>query len=211
MIRLFVIEDHLAIIVSGLKRLFYSSRDGIEVTGASESVEEAIKMADPDSFDIFIFDLWLENKLPVQNIKKLIEHFSDKHIIVYTSEESSVWKQRMFREGAMAYVSKKTPRSELKMIIEKVDRGEKHFNIKLEEPNQEQEKKDADIPPLESLTPVQQEIIRLLAKGLKHKEVAGIIKISTSSVEKTLNLLRDRFKVKNNLELISLLSEKGEI
>lgn len=211
MIRLFVIEDHLAIIVSGLKRLFYSSRDGIEVTGASESVEEAIKMEDPDSFDIFIFDLWLENKLPVQNIKKLIEHFSDKHIIVYTSEESSVWKQRMFREGAMAYVSKKTPRSELKMIIEKVARGEKHFNIKLEEPNQEQEKKDADIPPLESLTPVQQEIIRLLAKGLKHKEVAGIIKISTSSVEKTLNLLRDRFKVKNNLELISLVSEKGEI
>lgn len=210
MIRLYVIEDHLAIIVSGLKRLFYSSRDGIDVIGASESVEEAIKMANPDSFEIFIFDLWLENKLPIQNIKKLIEHFPDKRIIVYTSEESSVWKQRMFKEGATAYVSKKTPRSELKMVIEKAAKGEKHFNIKLEEPNQVLETKDVDIPSV-SLTPVQQEIITLLARGLKHKEVAAIIKTSTSKVEKTLNLLRGQFKVRNNLELINLLSEKGEI
>ena len=210
MIRLYVIEDHLAIIVSGLKRLFYSSRDGIDVTGSSVSVEEAIKIADPNSFDIFIFDLWLENRLPIQNIKKLIEHFPHKRIIVYTSEESSVWKQRMYKEGATAYVSKKTPRSELKMVIEKAAKGEKHFNLKLEELKQERETKEVDLPS-SSLTPVQQEIITLLARGLKHKEVAALIKISTSKVEKTLNLLRNQFKVKNNLELINLLSEKGEI
>ncbi len=210
MIRLYVIEDHLAIIVSGLKRLFYSSRDGIDVTGASESVEEAIKIADPDSFDIFIFDLWLENKLPIQNIKKLIDHFPDKRIIIYTSEESSVWKQRMFKEGATAYVSKKIPRSELKIVIEKAARGEKYFNFLFEEPNQKLEP-DNVYSPLASLTPVQQEIIKLLARGLKHKEVATTIKISTSAIEKMLKHLRDEFKVKNNLELFSLLSEKGEI
>jgi DNA-binding NarL/FixJ family response regulator len=210
MIRLYVIEDHLAIIVSGLKRLFYSSRDGIDVTGASESVEDAIKKADPDSFDIFIFDLWLENKLPIQNIKKLKEHFPDKRIIVYTSEESSVWKHRMFNEGATAYVTKKTPRTELKMVIEKASKGEKYFNIKLEEPNQVQGTIEVDFPSV-ILTPVQQEIITLLAKGLKHKEVAATIKTSTSTVEKTLKLLRKQFKVRNNLELFSLLSEKGEI
>jgi len=116
----------------------------------------------------------------------------------------------MYKEGATAYVSKKTPRSELKMVIEKAAKGEKHFNIKLEELNQERVTKEVDIPSL-SLTPVQQEIITLLARGLKHKEVAVLIKISTSKVEKTLNLLRNQFKVKNNLELINLLSEKGEI
>jgi DNA-binding NarL/FixJ family response regulator len=210
MIRLYVIEDHLAIIVSGLKRLFYSSRDGIDVTGASESVEDAIKKADPDSFDIFFFDLWLENKLPIQNIKKLRAHFPDKRIIVYTSEESSVWKRRMFKEGATAYVTKKTPRSELKMVIEKAAKGEKYFNIKFEEPNQVQGAIEVSFPSV-SLTPVQQEIITLLAKGLKHKEVAATIKTSTSTVEKTLKLLRKQFKVRNNLELINLLSEKGEI
>ena len=74
MIRLYVIEDHSSIIVPGLKRLFYSSRDGINVAGASESVEAAILEADPDSFDIFIFDLWLKNKLPIQNIQELVKH-----------------------------------------------------------------------------------------------------------------------------------------
>ena len=46
MIRLFVIEDHAAIIVAGLKRLFFASRDGIEVTGFATSVEEAIENAE---------------------------------------------------------------------------------------------------------------------------------------------------------------------
>jgi DNA-binding NarL/FixJ family response regulator len=116
----------------------------------------------------------------------------------------------MFNEGATAYVTKKTPRTELKMVIEKASKGEKYFNIKLEEPNQVQGTIEVDFPSV-ILTPVQQEIITLLAKGLKHKEVAATIKTSTSTVEKTLKLLRKQFKVRNNLELFSLLSEKGEI
>ena len=209
MIRLYVIEDH-QIIVSGLKRTFYSSRDGIEITGTSESVEDAVTNADPETFDIFIFDLWLENRLPIQNVRKLKEQFPKKQIIVYTSEESSVWIHRMFKEGATAYITKKTPRAELKMVIEKAARGEKHFNIKLEDSVKQSEIDDLNFHPVK-LTPVQQEIISLLGKGLRHKEIAEIIKISPSMVEKTLKQLREQFKVKNNFEMFSLLSEQGEI
>jgi len=210
MIRLYIIEDHLTIILNGLKRLFHPSRDGITVIGSSSSVEEAILKADPGSFDVFILDLWLENKLPIQNIRNLTQHFPGKQIIVYTHEESSVWKRRMYVEGATAYVIKSAKRPELKMVIQKAARGEKYFNINLAEANQKKEIHSDEASSF-YLPPIQKEIIILLSKGLRHKEIAESIKTSTSTVDKILKDLRDQFQVKNNLELLSLLKNDEEL
>jgi DNA-binding NarL/FixJ family response regulator len=116
----------------------------------------------------------------------------------------------MHKEGASGYVTKNLNRSELTMAIEKTGKGEKYFNIRLEDPKEENGTNELDNPP-RKLTPVQHEIITLLAKGNNHKEVATIAKISTSNVEKTLKLLRNKFNVKNNLELINHLIEIGEM
>jgi len=210
MIRLYIVEDHFSIIVSGFKRHFYSSRDGISVAGASSSVEDAIKNADPDSFDIFILDLWLENMLPVKNIEALRKQFPEKKIIIFTSEDSSVWKQKMYKEGAMAFVSKKASRTELKTIIEKAARGEKTFNVKLEDSIQKV-KDPNDDHPSDSLTPVQHELIILLASGLNQHEVASTMNISVSTLEKTLKSLRKKFQVKSNIELFSLLGKRSSV
>jgi len=95
MIRLFTIEDH-PVIITGLKNLFRPSRDEIEVIGSSPSVDDAIQKADPLAFDIFMLDLWIPSSHPLQNVKKLREHFPAKPIVMFTSEDSSVWQKKMF-------------------------------------------------------------------------------------------------------------------
>jgi DNA-binding NarL/FixJ family response regulator len=133
MIRLFIIEDHLTIIVSGLKRLFSHTKDGIEIVGTCETVENAIATAEVLAFDLFVLDLWLENRLPIQNIRLLKERFPNKPILIYTSEDSLTWKRSMLKEGATAYVTKKASRSELKSAIEKASNGEKYFPVELKQ------------------------------------------------------------------------------
>jgi DNA-binding NarL/FixJ family response regulator len=118
MIRLFIIEDHSPIIVPGLKRFFSSSRDGINVAGYCNTVEEAIDKGNEYLFDIFILDLWLENRLPLQNFRLLKNHFKDKPIVIYTVEMSSAWRRLMLSEGAVAYITKNASRSEIKKAIE---------------------------------------------------------------------------------------------
>ena len=59
MIRLFVIEDHATVIVSSFRFLFRPQRDGIHVAGFATTVDEAIANADPESFDLFILDLYI--------------------------------------------------------------------------------------------------------------------------------------------------------
>jgi DNA-binding NarL/FixJ family response regulator len=206
MIRLFVIEDHAAIIVAGLKRLFFASRDGIEVTGFATSVEEAIENADPDAFDLIILDLWLENRLPVVNIKKVKSQFPEKPVLIYTSESSLVWKRRMMEEKAMGYVTKSASRSEIKTAIETVARGARYFPGNLNEVNAKKVIVSNEDPAL-TISPLQMEMLAMLANGANHKEIAKTIGTSLSSLEKILKRLRDQYEARNNIELLSKVNK----
>lgn len=209
MIRLFVIEDHAAIIVAGLKRLFFASRDGIEVTGFATSVEEAIENADPDAFDLIILDLWLENRLPVVNIKKVKSQFPEKPVLIYTSESSLVWKRRMMEEKAMGYVTKSASRSEIKTAIETVARGARYFPGNLNEVNAKKVIVSNEDPAL-TISPLQMEMLAMLANGANHKEIAKTIGTSLSSLEKILKRLRDQYEAHNNIELLSKVNKMAQ-
>jgi DNA-binding NarL/FixJ family response regulator len=210
MIRLYIIEDHLTFIVSSFRFLFRPQRDGISVTGSSSFVDEVVKEADPNSFDIFILDLHIPDHRPLDNIRKLKARFPDKPIVVFTQDKSSSWKTKMIQEGAMAYITKDASREELKLALQKVSAGD-IFNpsftnlsaaIKIEVSD------DGD--PLK-MTPLQIEIIKHLSEGLVHKQISDKTGVSRSLVEKILKDFRQVCHVKNNVELINLLTKTGRI
>ncbi len=202
MIRLYIIEDHETYIVSGIKRLFSSpSRDGITVIGSCTTIEEVIEHVNDGSFDILILDLWLENRMPLQNFRLLKKRFPDIPIIILTSEESFRWQQRMFKEGAHAYIKKTAGKNDLKTAIEMSMRGEKFFpsDIRHFEKNKTQlSKKKLG----KFLTPEIEEILTLLTQGFNHKAIADHLGVSESKIDKVLKELRERFGVNNSLELV---------
>lgn len=202
MIRLFVIEDHLAMVLSSLRFMFRPRRDGIEIAGFSRTPEEAIQSDDKVCFDIFILDLFLPGLQPVDNIRMLKQHFPDKPVIILTGEKSSAWCNKMRQEGADAYISKDSSRELIGLAINKVASGE-HFFV-------EDSAASAGNPSKElcagELTPVESKIAKLLSQGLMHKEIASQMGISRSMIEKILKRLRTRYQVNNNLELIRILT-----
>jgi len=136
MIRLFTIEDH-PVIITGLRNTFRPSRDQIEIIGSANSVDEAVTKADPDTFDIFLLDLWIPGYHPLQNVKKLKENFPGKPVVMFTSEDSTVWQRKMFEAGAMAYLLKNAEKIEIKATLEKVSHGMTVFSGMIE-PEREQ-------------------------------------------------------------------------
>jgi DNA-binding NarL/FixJ family response regulator len=210
MIRLFVIEDHITVIVSGLRFLFRPDRDGIKVAGFATTVEDAKKNADPGSFDLFILDLHIPGHRPIDNIRKLKAGFPEKPIAIYTAETSSSWRKRMLEEGALTYITKDSTRDEFKNAIQKAARGEVFYFGKMGSYEQKDPDNDLFTKPM-TLTGVQTEIVRLLYDGLSHEDIAGQIGVSRTMIEKILHNLRTTFKVKNNLELLKVLTMGGFI
>ena len=123
MIRLICIEDH-SLIVEGLQRRFRPSRDGIQIVQSFINVDEAINRADPDAFDLIMLDLWLPGSQPVENVKKLINSFPGKPIVVLTMEDTSFWKKQMQDAGVSAYLTKNADKAVIKRTLLRVSGGE---------------------------------------------------------------------------------------
>jgi DNA-binding NarL/FixJ family response regulator len=210
MIRLYIIEDHQNMVVSSFRNFFRGSRDGINVAGSSAGIDEAVANVDPDSFDVFILDLWLPGADPVQNIRTLKERFPDKPIIIFTSENEPFWKQTMMVEGAMAYITKDAATADIRNVIKKVAAGESVFPALLDQKDKEDLGVLLEHKKVE-LTLTQKDILAMLKDGSKHKDISKVLFISISTIEKTLNMLRIRYNVKNNIELVRHLIAMGVI
>ena len=209
MIRLFTIEDH-PVIITGLRNTFRPSRDGIEIIGSAGNVDEAIATADPSLFDVFLLDLWIPGYQPLQNIKKIREHFPGKPIVMFTSEDSTLWQRKMFEAGAMAYLLKNAEKNEIRLTLEKVFQGMTVFTGMIE-PEREQTFRAGFADPKYILTPNQKEYVVFLSNGLTQQEIAKKKSLSISTVEKTIKNIREKCNARNNAELVKILIERGII
>ncbi len=209
MIRLFTIEDH-PVIITGLRNTFRPSRDGIEIIGSADNVDKAVEIADPSSFDVFLLDLWIPGYQPLQNINKIKEHFPGKPIVIFTSEDSTLWQRKMFEAGAMAYLLKNAEKNEIRLTLEKVSQGMTVFTGMIE-PEREKTFRAGFADPKYILTPNQKEYVVLLSNGLTQQEIAEKKSLSISTVEKTIKNIRDKCNARNNAELVKILLERGII
>ena len=207
MIRLFTIEDH-PVIITGLRNLFRPSRDGIEIIGSANHVDEVILKAEAETFDIFLLDLWIPSSHPLQNVKRIKEKFPTKPIVIFTSEESMIWQRKMFEAGAVAYLLKNADKSEIKSTLEKVARGLTIFSGIIE-PAEDEKFRAAFTDPKYILTPNQKELVVMLSNGLSQQAIADQKGTSISNVEKTLKHIREKCHAKSNVELIKILIERG--
>lgn len=209
MIRLFTIEDH-PVIITGLRNLFRPSRDGIEIIGSANHVDEAILHADPESFDIFLLDLWIPSSHPLQNVKRIKEKFPNKPIVIFTSEESMIWQRKMFEAGVVAYILKNADKSEIKSTLEKVSRGLTIFSGIIA-PAEDEKFRAGFTDSKYILTPNQKDLVVMLSDGLSQQAIADQKGTSISNVEKTLKHIRGKCHAKSNVELIKILIERGAL
>ena len=160
-----------------------------------------------------MLDLWLKRTDPVVNIQTIKKVFPDKPIIIFTSEESSEWKENAGKQGVDAYVTKSHEVYELKNIVKQIYNGweEKRFQNKLlismsiKDPSQTFENK------INNLSTFQKEVIKNIKEGLCLKEIALETGKSISYVNRTVMSLRKTFSSKTNAELIRLLCELEEV
>jgi len=201
MINLFVIEDHY-VTTSGLRTFFRGTRDGIQVIGSALSTDEAIGNREVKKADIILLDLWLKSTDPILNLKMMQENYPTKPVVIFTSEESSVWQRKMMEAGAMGYISKAASKTEIKSALTKVIDGLAVFSVAIETYDDERGMTSRSKGISNSLTRRQQELLRLLSRGISQHIIAKELGISSSTVEKSLKILRDKFEVKNNNELV---------
>jgi len=203
MIRIFIIEDH-KVTIAGLRTFFRPSRDPVSIAKTSNTIEEALHIDDPDSFDVILLDLWLPSGEPVENYKKITSKFPGKPIVIYTGETSVHWQRIMYKSGAKGFINKDADKSFIENTLERVIQGETVYSP-LMSGYQTKRIVEGYKNPKFGLTKEQEEIIKLFIDGLDAKDIAGKLDRNISSINKQLKKIRTIFEVSTNVNLLKKL------
>jgi DNA-binding NarL/FixJ family response regulator len=205
-IRILIIDDQL-VVREGL-RLLIENHPGLKIAAMAGNRSEALEMIKREVFDLIILNLELEGTSALSFIPQLREVADKARVLALTSLRNPQIHQAAVQSGAMGVVLKEDAADLLIKAIEKVHYGEVwldrlslgtllwHLTSRVHDPIDPQVKK------ISSLTDREREVIRLIAEGLKNKQIADRLFISQTTVTHHLSSVYAKLGVSDRLELV---------
>nr|WP_267962519.1 response regulator transcription factor [Thermus hydrothermalis] len=179
-----MVEDHI-LVRSGIRHLL-EARGPIRVVGEAGSGREALALLEGLEADLAILDVSLPDCTGIDLCRTLKARFPRLRLLALSMHEDPEYVRGFLQAGGEGYVSKAAVDHELLDAVLAVARGERYLNpslaMRLAMEMVQGEVKE------EGLSPREEEVLRLLAQGLSHKEVAERLAIS----EKTVATYRER-------------------
>lgn len=210
-IRIVVAEDH-PILREGLKMLL-STDSSLEVVGEAQHGLEAVQSVKSLRPDLILMDLSMPVLDGVGAIKKIKKMNPSIKILVLTVHKTEEHIVNALASGADGYVLKDATRSELMLAIRDVFAGRGYISPaipqKVVEGYPEGKKSLQSYTPLESLTAREREVLKMIAKGNKNKEIADSLAISIKTVEKHRANLMKKLDLHSASSITVFAMEKG--
>ncbi|NOS98334.1 MAG: response regulator transcription factor [Methylotenera sp.] len=196
-VKVYLVDDH-AVVREGYKNLL--EKANIKVVAEAESGEEAYKNFEEIKPDVVIMDLSMPGMGGIETIKKMLLKNKHLKILVFSMHDDVVFCSRTMSAGACGYVTKLSAPSILVEAVFAVANNKRYISHDLAHKISTQGlKPDSD---LNSLTPREFEVFRLLAKGLTLDEVADTLNLNYKTVANHQTNLLQKLNVKNRSQLI---------
>lgn len=189
MIRLLLVDDQ-TIIRQGLANLLNVQHD-FTVVGDAENGQHAVEQvaalyATPRQPDVVLMDVRMPQVDGVAATKQICDEFADVKILVLTTFDDDDYVQQAMRYGAKGYLLKQTPIDDLAMAIRSVHQGYTHMGPGLFEKTLSSytfaSPSEALTAQLTTLSPREQEVLKLITTGLNNREIAQALFISERTV-----------------------------
>jgi DNA-binding NarL/FixJ family response regulator len=194
-ISVLIVEDH-QVTLDGLK-MGLSSQAGLDVVGSATTSDEGLELADKLRPDIILLDLHLPGK---QGPKSMIQSFCNiagSRVIVFSGESRMAFIQTVLAVGAAGYLLKSETISKVAETIREV-MGGKRFVISKELIGGET-----------NVTRSEQDVLKMLAHGMKYQDIADRRTTSPATVRKQCELLLLKLGLNSREELIAWAVKNG--
>ena len=207
-----LVEDE-PIVRTGLAGLLKRS-PGFSCTGSYADAESAISELPSRPPNVLLMDIQLPGLDGISAVRVLRSRLPDTEIIMLTAKEDQERTFAAFASGASGYLLKDNRPNEILEAIKEVCAGGAPMSpliarrlvrsVDEAKPAQLQvHKVEVD----ESLTPREQQILKLMAEGLRYKEAADRLGLSADTVRAHLRNIYKKLNVRNRSEALLKLSK----
>jgi DNA-binding NarL/FixJ family response regulator len=199
-IRVFCVDDH-PIVREGLAGILHLQSD-MELVGEAGSGQEAIELYSPLQPDVLLLDLRLRDMTGYEVMEKIFTTCPKAKVLILTSLEGDVDIERALALGASGYVVKGTGRDELVRAIRSVYAGKKHIPAEVAQ-------RLAEHLASEKLTPRELEVLALMARGKRNKEIGGELSIAEDTVKMHVKNILAKLEVNDRTEAVTIAMRRG--
>ena len=211
-IRVALADDH-HLIRSGLK-LLLGSDDSLEIVGEASDGAAALQLTEALQPDILVLDLSMPGMDGMECLREIKRRGLATRVIVLTMYEDENYILEAMTAGASGYVQKSSVDTELFQAIQNVTAGQIHLN-----PSNSQSllslllvgrrNDNGNIPSTIPLSPREQEVLHLYARGFSLKEIGEQLCLSVKTVDTYKTRIMEKLSITRKSELISYAIKHG--
>lgn len=216
-IRLLICEDQ-TLMREGLKTIL--ELDGgtppFEIVGEAANGEEAVRQAKTLAPDVVLMDIRMPKQNGVQATAAITTSLPATRVIILTTFDNEDYVFEAIKAGAMGYLLKDTPATELAATIRRVYQGESFIQPTVATRLLMEFGKRSTLPKSaasegEDLSQREQEVLKLLAQGASNREIAEHLVLAEGTVKNHVSSILIKLHAANRTQAAKLARERGLI
>jgi DNA-binding NarL/FixJ family response regulator len=203
--RVFIVDDH-PLMLYGIRKAL---EDRYDIVGSASEAGAAIEMILEREPDLVLLDVHFGGGGGSAVIDGVKRRNIEIKFLAYTVSTSADDVVRMFRVGVDGYVVKHADEFELADKIDQVLAGGRPVSRYVANYLMKIDDLASTNTELESLTPKEREVMNLIARGYKYREVAQELDMSVKTLETHMKHIFDKLGVASRHEVTRLAFETG--
>lgn len=208
-INLVIIEDEDDI-RNGLISILEATQ-GFAVLADFDNAEEAVKFIKMNAVDVALFDIQLPGISGIEAIAHLKSMVPGTQYLIISSYDDTENIFEALRVGATGYLVKNTPPSRLIDAIQEIVRGGSPMNSQIaRKVVMEFSKIKEKLLDLDELSERENEILKLLSTGLRYKEIAAKLFLSTDTVRTHIRNIYSKLQVSCKQDAVKYMKDRGK-
>jgi DNA-binding NarL/FixJ family response regulator len=201
-----LIVDAQAVIRAGLHHLLEAMPD-IQVVGEAADGVQAVSEALELGPQVLLLDAQLPNGQSLEALRQIKQLNLTTRVLLLTTQDREEYLYETLRAGADGYIWKESAAEELAQAIRTVASGEVHIQPQLA--GKLLSRIGRAQPGSEVLTARELEVLQLLARGMRNKEIAARLYVSERTVNFHLANIYQKLNVSGRTEALSKAIAQG--
>jgi len=194
-ISVLVVEDH-RVTLDGLMAGLSAEKD-FDLVGSASNSDEGLKLANELKPQVILLDLHLPGSNGPRTTAKLFCELADTRVIIFSGEERLPFINAVLNVGVAGYLLKSESVPKIAQAIRDVAKGSQRVLS------------DTIISNEVKVTKSEQEVLKMLARGMKYDEIAERRNSSPATVRKQCELLLDKLYLDSRERLIAWAVQNG--
>ncbi|MGK2856819.1 MAG: response regulator [Thermoanaerobaculia bacterium] len=207
--RIVIADDH-PIIIEGLSQLFKRQSEFELVAAVNDGVKalDAVRTLKPD---IMVLDVQMPKKDGLSVMREMIREGLPTKVVILTATLDDDGVMEAVELGVWGLVLKESASTQLIDALRRVAMGLRAVDPALvaAATSRSMSRREARRELENLLSPRETDVVRMVAKGLRNKEIAEKLTITEGTVKSYLHSIYEKLGVKGRVELTLLAQEKG--